>query len=100
MADLFGVLDVDGSDALRETCACIAAVTCAAFEVPCRGFFVFVVMCGGHGNPVCQGGELDMKEFVGGLLQLWLMDATWHYCMATLVRGICFFHLFQRTENT
>ncbi|OLQ00124.1 hypothetical protein AK812_SmicGene17262 [Symbiodinium microadriaticum] len=32
MADLFGVLDVDG------------------------------------------GGELDMKEFIGGLLQLWLMD--------------------------
>lgn len=27
---------------------------------------------------VRPAGELDMKEFVGGLLQLWLMDAAWH----------------------
>lgn len=26
---------------------------------------------------LASAGELDMKEFVGGLLQLWLMDVTW-----------------------
>ena len=28
-------------------------------------------------DALVPAGELDMKEFVGGLLQLWLMDVAW-----------------------
>ena len=62
MADLFGVLDVDGSVALRETRVAFLhwhglpwnvlnmswIICCDAW--PCDP----VVMCGGHGSPVCQ----------------------------------------------
>ena len=77
---------------------CIPALTWAALK--CLEHVVDYLLwpCGNvwwSWKSSLPGGELDMKEFVS-LLQLWLMDVTWHCSVTTPVGR--WFHLFA-SEN-